>query len=97
LAALGGPVVARELDEVDLVRKRKRAGEVGEEDEAGLEQSDEQEVALGVVLGDLRAQLADPRAQLRRAEENLADVGGLPVYDARSNRYRRARRSMSRL
>jgi hypothetical protein len=80
-----GAVVAGELDEVDLVRDRNRAGEVGEEDEARLQQRDQQEVALGVVAGDLRPELVDTTAQLLRPQEDLADVG-VRRYDAMSSR-----------
>jgi hypothetical protein len=80
-----GAVVAGELDEVDLVRDRNRAGEVGEEDEARLQQRDQQEVALGVVVGDLRPELVDTTAQLLRPQEDLADVG-VRRYDAMSSR-----------
>jgi hypothetical protein len=59
-----GAVVAGELDEVDLVGNRDRPGEVGEEDEARLQQRDEQELALGVVAGDLGAELPDANPQL---------------------------------
>jgi hypothetical protein len=79
-----GAVVARELDEVDLVRDRDRAGEVGEEDEARLQQRDEQELAAGVVAGDLGAQLPDASPKLLRGEEDLADAG-VGGYDARSS------------
>jgi hypothetical protein len=79
------------------VRDRDRSREVGEEDEARLQERDEEEVAVGVVLCDLRAELADARAQLLRAEEDLADAEVVGFYDARSNRYRWASRSMSRL
>jgi hypothetical protein len=49
VAAGVGAVVARQLDEVDLVLDRDRAREVGEEDEARLQQRDEQQVAVLVV------------------------------------------------
>jgi hypothetical protein len=88
--------VAGELDEVDLVRDRDRSAEVGEEDEARLEEPDQQQVAVGVLRGDLGAQLLDARANLRRAEEDLAYAVVL-FYEARSSRYRWASRSMSRL
>jgi hypothetical protein len=88
--------VAGELDEVDLVQGRDGAREIGEEDEARLQQRDEQEFAVGVVLGDLGAELADAGAKLLGAEEDVAYVG-VNVYVARSNRYRCASRSMSRL
>jgi hypothetical protein len=55
-----GAVVAGELDEVDLVRDRDRAREIGEEDEARLQQRDQQQLAVGVVARDLGAELVDP-------------------------------------
>jgi hypothetical protein len=85
VAAGVGAVVAGQLDEVDLVRERDRAREVGEEDEARLQQRDEQELAALVVARDLPAELVDAAAQLLRAEEDLADVR-VAVYDARSSR-----------
>jgi hypothetical protein len=54
-----GIAVAGELDEVDLVRDRDRPREVGEKDEARLQERDEQKVAIGIVGRDLRAELAD--------------------------------------
>jgi hypothetical protein len=74
VAAGVGAVVARQLDEVDLVLDRDRAREVGEEDEARLQQRDEQQVVVLVVARDLRAQLLDAAAQLVGAEEDLADA-----------------------
>jgi hypothetical protein len=64
VAAGGGAVVAGELDEVDRVRDRDRTREVGQEDEARLQERDEQQVAAGVLAGDLRAELPDPSSQL---------------------------------
>jgi len=75
VAAGVGAVVAGELDEIDLVQDRDRSGEVGEEDEARLQQRDEQQVALRVVARDLGAQLLDPRLQLLGLEEDVADAG----------------------
>jgi hypothetical protein len=66
--------VARELDEVELMRDPDRAREISEENEAGLQERDEEEVAVGVVGGDLRAQLADARPELVSPEEDLADA-----------------------
>jgi hypothetical protein len=97
VAAGRGVAVPGELDEVDLMRDRNRAGEIGEEDEARLQERDEQEVAVGVVLGDLATELADAGPDLFRGEKGLADTGVFDLYEARSNRYRWARRSMSRL
>jgi hypothetical protein len=85
VAAGVGAVVAGQLDEVDLVLDRDRPREVGEEDEARLQQRDEEEVAALVVARDVRAQLLDAAAQLLGAEEDLAD-GGIGVYDAMSRR-----------
>jgi hypothetical protein len=67
------------------VRDRDRAREVGEEDEARLQQRDEEQVAAGVVAGDLGTQLADAALQLLGGEEDVADAG-VQIYDARSSR-----------
>jgi hypothetical protein len=74
MAARVGAVVAGELDEVDRVRDRDRAGEIGQEDEARLQQRDEQQVAAGVLPGDVRAELADAGVQLLRREKDFADA-----------------------
>jgi len=78
-------VVAGELDELDLVRDGDRAREVGEEDDACLEQRDEQQLALCVVVRDLCTELLDAGPKLLRREEDLSDavVGD---YDATSSR-----------
>ena len=75
VAAGVGAVVAGELDKVDRVRDRDCAREVGQEDEARLQQRDEQQVATGVLAGDLRAELVDASSQLVRCEKDLADSG----------------------
>jgi hypothetical protein len=93
----GRVAVPGELDEVDLVKDRDRAREVGEEDEARLQERHEEEVAVCVVLGDLRAELTDAPLKLLGGEKGLADTGVFRFYEARSNRYRWASRSMSRL
>jgi hypothetical protein len=85
VAAGVGAVVAGELDEVDRVGDRDRAREVGQEDEARLQQRDEQQVAAGVLAGDLRAELADARLQLLGREKDIADAG-IYDYDAKSSR-----------
>jgi hypothetical protein len=79
-------VVARELDEVDRVGDRDGAREVGQEDEARLEQRDEQQIAAGVVARDVRAELGDAGVELRGREEDLANSGVRRRYDARSSR-----------
>jgi hypothetical protein len=56
------------------VLDRNRAREVGEEDEARLQQRDQQQVAILVVARDLRAELLDAAAELVGAEEDLADA-----------------------
>ena len=85
MAAGVGAVVAGQLDEVDLMRDGNRPREVGQEDEARLQQRDEQQFAALVVARDLRAELRDAVAQLLCAEEDLADKG-VSGYDARSRR-----------
>jgi hypothetical protein len=52
-----------------------RAREVGQEDEARLQQRDEQQVAALVVARDLGSELLDAAAQLLGGEEDLADLG----------------------
>ena len=81
-----GAVVARELDEVDLMGDRDRAGEVGDEDEARLQRRDENRLATGVVARDLGAELLDARIQLLGREEDVADAGVRRFYEARSSR-----------
>jgi hypothetical protein len=85
VAAGVGAVVARELDEVDRVRDRDRARQVGQEDDTRLQQRDEQQVTAGVVAGDVRAELTNARLQFLGCEKDLAytRVGD---YDARSSR-----------
>jgi hypothetical protein len=61
----GAPAgVGGELEEVDAVRDRQRAGEVGEEDCARLERRDEQRLAARVGVGQLGAQLGDAAPDL---------------------------------
>jgi hypothetical protein len=86
VAAGVGAVVAGQLDEVDRVPDRDRAREVGQEDEARLQQRDEQQVAPGVVPRDVGAELADAGLELLSGEKDLADAGVGLSYDARSSR-----------
>jgi hypothetical protein len=81
-----GTVVARQLDEVDLVRDRNRAREVGQEDEARLQEGDQEQLAALVVLGDLRAELGDTLSQLPGVEEDIPESRVARPYDARSSR-----------
>jgi hypothetical protein len=67
-------VVAGQLDEVDLVLDPDCAREVGEEDEARLQQRDEQQLPAVVVAGDIGPELLDAAAQRLGAEEDLADA-----------------------
>ena len=60
------------------------AGEVGEEDEAGLERADEERLPARVVAVDLGAELADARGEVARREIDLAYAGIGGFYDARS-------------
>ena len=73
-AGCAAAVVARERKEVQLVQDRDRPREVGEEDEARRQRSDEQRLAAGVVGGDLPSQLGDARADLLVREVDAADV-----------------------
>jgi hypothetical protein len=75
MASRVGAVVAGELDEVDLVGDRDGAREVGQEDEAGLQQRQKQQLAVGVVPCDLSTELPDTSPQLLGCEEDLADAG----------------------
>jgi hypothetical protein len=88
--------VARKLDEVECVRDRQLAGEVGQEDDARLQRADQERLAIGVVARDLRAELGDPRGDLLAREVDLPD-SIVAVYEARSSRKCWASRSRSRL
>jgi hypothetical protein len=65
--------VGCELEEVHPVRDRDRAGEIGQEDGAGLEWRDEQRLAAGVGGGQLEAQLPDTVLDLAAGEVDLSD------------------------
>src|SRR3954447_1654026 len=83
VAARRSAVVAGKLDEVELVEGRDGPREVGEEDEARLQERDEQQVARRVVRCDLGAELAHARADLVRAEEDVPDLYEAPrCYEA---------------
>jgi hypothetical protein len=60
-ALVGAGGVACELDEVEAVVDRQRAGEIRDEDNARLEGRDEQRFPPFVVTGDLAPELADTR------------------------------------
>jgi hypothetical protein len=79
-------VVARELDEVDLMRDRDRAREVGQEDEARFQEGDQEQLAALVVLGDLRAELGNTSSQLPGGEEDVTESRVSRCYEARSSR-----------
>jgi hypothetical protein len=93
-----GPVlvVRGQLEEVELVRDRQRAGEVGQEDEARLERCDEERRLAFVVAREVGAELADARVELLAPEVDVADAARRGQL-ARSSLYRSARRVMSRL
>ena len=95
-ARVGAGRVARELDEVDPVGNRERAGEVGDEDDARLQRRDEQRLAPLVIADNLLPKLPDARLQLLAREVDIPEPR-LGPYDASSSRYRSAKRSMSRL
>ena len=87
--------VRGELEEVELVRAPNRAREIGYEDEARFERSDEQRSGVGVVAFDIAPELGDASSDLLAPEVDLADA--VRRYDASSSLYRSARRAMSRL
>jgi hypothetical protein len=68
------PVVPRELHEVDPVHEGRRAGEIGQEDEAPLERADEERLAARVVLGDSTAELSDAHPDLLGGQVDLTDA-----------------------
>ena len=76
--------VAGELDEVEPMNDRSRPREVGQEDEAGLQQPDENRLATGVVLGDLPAELGYPGSDLLCREVDRADAVAVDAQEARS-------------
>jgi hypothetical protein len=65
--------VRGELEEVDTVRDRQRAGEVGKEDGAGLEWRDEQRLAARVRRRQLGPQFDDPSTDLLAGQVDLPD------------------------
>jgi hypothetical protein len=69
----GGPRVARELEEVEVMEDRCRAREVGDEDQARLQRGDEKRLAVAVLGGDLAPELRDARSDLRGGEIDLTD------------------------
>jgi hypothetical protein len=59
---------------IELVGHGQVPGQVGHEDEGALEHADQQHVAPGVVLGDLRGQVADPALDLLLGEQHRLDA-----------------------
>ena len=84
-AGLGGRPVARHRHEVDLDGQVDGPGQVGEERERALEDAHEQRRPVGVVGGDLGAELGDPRLELLAGDDDLAEAA-----DRRSPRRRDA-------
>ena len=71
--AVGLPVVASQLEEVELVRDGHRPREVGQEHEARLQRRDEEWVFAHVVAGDVGAELSDACGDLGGGEVDLPD------------------------
>jgi hypothetical protein len=95
LPATAGACVAGEGDEVELVKDRGRAAQIGDEDDARLQRRDEDRLAALVVPRNVRAELVDAGFDLLCGEVDLPDPVGYQL--ARSSLYRSARRAMSRL
>ncbi len=76
-AAVVGAGVRGELHEVERVRNRKRAREIGEEDDARLERRDQDRVEPCVVAGDLGAELRDACRDLLARQIDGADLAVL--------------------
>ncbi len=73
-ARAGAFTVATDAEELDAERGADSAGEVGGEDEAALEDADEDQAAVGVVFGDLLAELLDAGRDLLGGDQG-ADSG----------------------
>ena len=80
--------VPGELEKVEPVMDRDRPREIGAEDRAGLQRGDEQRLAVGVVVADLRAELGDAVGDRPGRQVDLADAVG--AQEARSSPYRSA-------
>ena len=78
------------------MRARNGPGEVGEEDECALEDSDENRLATLVVRGDLGTQFGDACLDLLAGKVDLSDPRADGLYEARFSLYFWARRSKSR-
>ena len=55
------------------MRDRQGAREIGEEDGARLEWSDEQRLASGIGVGELHAELGDAASDLRTGQVDIPD------------------------
>ena len=66
-------VVGGELEEVELVRDRQRAREVGDEDEARLERRDEERISTLVLERELVSELAYASLDFLAREVDVAD------------------------
>ena len=69
------------------MRDRQGAGEVGEEDGAGLERRDEQRLAAGVGVRELDAELPDPVLDLAAGQVDLPDRMAVGREQAREDRF----------
>ena len=90
-AAVATARVGLELDEVERVRDRHGAREVGEEHDARLQRRDQERVEALVVGGELGAELGDASGDLGPRQVDVADLTVLGC-DRRRHRYE-ARRS----
>jgi hypothetical protein len=78
--------VGRELHDVQRVRDRERAREIGQEHDARLEGRDQQWVESGVVAGDLGAELGDAHADRGARQVHVADLAVVGAHVRRLHR-----------
>src|SRR6185369_6731548 len=73
-AGAGGRAVRRHRHEVDLDGDVDGSYEVGHEDEGALEDADEERITVGVVGGDLLAELGDAPPEVVFGDDDGAEL-----------------------
>ncbi len=90
-----GAGIARELEEVERVRDRDGAREVGDEGDAGFQRPDQDRLAAVVRVGDLLTKLLHASRERARVEIDVADSVVEQAQEALRRPYRDAIRSKS--